>query len=252
MEKLERKLSKQERASLLEKMCLEIFNLSKTELKTLEERVAKFGGHVRCVMHPLSLMGSHADIVDPDSIPKQVAHFAKIFKQSVKSEGELVPTFVFLENGSQENERQFLESFGHGLERNGLYILYTETDKGRPGEEILSAGEKTLPIFKPDFKKLSEKEKAWFSLLAAFSIVGVKSVTVSGGFVDAVEVGKEVEEEINRKIFLDRCLGNLIEQLRLYNFKVDISNSVVYRGGYSREKIKESGAVLKETGKKNT
>lgn len=236
------KLNKKEISDEAYKFVGTFLNITKKDVDALADQIKRFKGHVRVVMHPNALAGHE--------LGKEFVkdYFVRLLKQHIRcihdeTAEQVCPTFLFIEENKLERMKDTLEkSIGQGLEKNGLYLIPTEFDYGSPSVEkrILSAdfigkirGEDI------ETEKREIKRTGWSGLNFLFMLLGIRSVTASGGFIGARPL---LEADV------DRCLGDFVEYMRGI-LKVDISPNSLYKDGLSREYLKEVEFELKQTGK---
>ncbi len=222
-----------------DKLFSEVLGISGEETRRLMKRIADTGGHIRVVMHPNSIEQPPGSL-DKNAYKNFLAHLSKLFMQHAERHGSTCPTFLCVDrgeiifkkgDGSIVHQREFAPL--------GLYVLQTEQDSGQPARVVTEAVKEYLLADNNRSLPAAEKHvEAWSSLGLLFRFLGVHSMTVSGGYVGA------------EAMKASRCLGAFIRVMRHFGYKVDISNSVVYRDGVTRNTLKYLDIPLKETGKK--
>lgn len=233
-----------EKYNLMVNFLCDELNLTKPELNFLSKRIKEVKGHIRVIMHPYAL-GVEFNTFVSRTLGQHMATVSR-----PESSGVIAPTFIFVEDYLLTMYKETLEKVaGVDLTKLGIILIPTFLDQGRPSDDFLKIGDefekkyygKTLKFNGPIRKKEEQDMiKSFYFLINVFRIIGVKSVTASGGFIGGMPL-HEAE--------MDRCLGSLVEFLRKGDIKVDISKHVKYKDGLSRDVLRDTGVPLKETNK---
>ena len=220
-----------------------VFNISQTEVENLHRLIREYDGHLNVVMHPNTIlhMETSKEIFTNFFIDLLSKHISQLHSSSVVPPS---PTILFMD---EEFATRFLDHLekrvGARLSDAGIYIIMTKFDYGVPNDQF----ERDFTEFETDIDHNlrgnieDEHLRRWFALTRVFGLLGVKSITASGGFIGAYPLE---QSDINR------CLGDFIKNMRM-SFPVDISEHSIYKDGLSREYLKSVGYELNQVRPKN-
>jgi hypothetical protein len=234
------------------------FSLNGEQLLKLRNEVEASSGHVLSLMHPLNMPpAKHERFADYFEVIIS-RKFKNYLHKTANPNKKIVDTPVFVFYSITERDAYYryfqyrVDTFCERMEkaikqRHGksvkfsrklsdynIYLAPTEYDKGEP--HIPNAQEMNDIFYDRSKSSAHFMDSPWVALINIFRYLQIQSITASGGYIGKGK-GKE--------FMIDRCLGSFVDIMR-HSFRVDISNSAVYKDKLSRESIAKKGVKGKD------
>lgn len=240
----------------ISKEAQDYFDLDEKSLSELIENLKLTHGHIQVLMHPFGLIDYDKIGKESDKIVRFEKYLETILKRRVINyfnvgKKNLPPVFLFVaENWKHSDFKIILARIEIIMEKElgltdvavnlgdlGIYLLGTFTDEGQPYFKDSNYGDK---LYKRSSSSIDDPhvQKTWRELINIFDYIGVKHMTISGGYI-----GYWWQEGT-----ISRCLGRFIRVLKPF-YGINISNSSVYRDNLTREQIQNMGFQTKDTTK---